>query len=99
MLCGIQTQQLCFRLNPQFGKDSGDSDAYQRANDRNRNRNNNTDQLCSKQPGLAIYKAVPARNRIDICPRKQTGGYAAPDAADAMTSESIQRIVNFQLLL
>ena len=99
MLRGIKAKQFIFMVDPKLGKDSGNSDADQRSHYCNGNCDQNTDQLRCKELCFTIDKAVPLRNRVDICPGKQSSGNAAPDTANTVTAKRIQRVVYLELFL
>ena len=83
MLGHIKPKQFLFVFNPQLGKDPGDPDAHQRPHHGDCDCDQDADDLCGKEPGLAKDQPVPSRNWIDVRPCEQSGGNAAPDPANA----------------
>ena len=99
MLGDIKADQLFLRLYPQFCEYADNTDADERTHDCDCDGDQDADDLSGKKSGLAEYKAVPARYGVDGALSEESGGNAAPYAADPVASERIQRIVDLQLML
>ena len=65
----------------------------QRADDGNQNRDADGHEFTREQLRAAEEEAVPLRSRVNGALREQPGCDAAPDSADAVASEDVERIV------
>ena len=96
MLCYIQTDLFVVLRYSEFRKDTYDTGADQCAHYGNDDRYDDTDDLCAEQMEISVHETVPLSDGIDIASGEKTCGDAAPDTADSVTSESVQRIVNIR---
>lgn len=99
MLGSIHANQFFLGFYTQFGEDPDDTGTDQGADHSHCNGDADAGQLSQEQVYVAEDQAVPLGNRVDVAAGEQAGGDAAPDTADAVAAESIQSIVDFQLLL
>src|SRR5699024_9295748 len=80
-------------------KNSHNGHTDQRSHKRHGSRNYNTQQLGCKKLVISKDQSIPASHTVNRTFTKQAGCDTAPDAADAVTAESIQRIVDLQFFL
>ena len=99
MLTLIQADSFIMLRYTKRCKQFHDSCADQRADNCDRDRNNNTDKLCNEQMVIAKNKTIPSRSAVDGLLRKYSGCNTAPDTSDSVTAKSIQRIVIAKMFL
>ena len=98
MLCDVKSDHFILLINTKFCKDADDADTDQRTDNCDSNRYKNTYELCSEKFCLAKYKSIPPGNRINGALSEQAGCNTAPDTADAVASECVQRVIDFQFV-
>ena len=99
VLGDIQSELLFLRSYAKRSEETDNTCADQRADNSDYDGNCNSFQLCYKQAVVSEYQAIPLSSAVDGTLSEKSGGDAAPDTADAVASESVESVVNFQLLL
>ena len=99
MLCNVEAADFIFFLNAKLRKDTDDADTDQGTGNCDCDRHEDTDDLGNEKSCFTEYKAVPLSNGVDRTLSEQSGCNTSPDTADAVASERVEGVVDFQFML